>query len=132
MDYLEKQRLRRAANGNAATKKYEKTKGGKIMRTYRNMKSRCAGIQPKGRDKYINIDILPKEDFYAWSMTDNTFNAIFTEWVASNYCRKLTPSIDRIDASKGYTIDNIRWLTLSENSRLTSRNRNFTERQMLA
>jgi len=49
-DRLSWQREYRKANGNASTKKYERTKKGKLMRTYRNMESRAKGIV-KGKSR---------------------------------------------------------------------------------
>lgn len=46
-----------------------------------------------------------------------TFISLYRIWQDSGFERKLTPSIDRIDSSKGYTLDNIQWLTLSNNCR---------------
>jgi hypothetical protein len=42
---------------------------------------------------------------------------LHTAWVDSGFTPKLVPSIDRIDNNKGYTIDNIRWLSKSDNSK---------------
>ena len=88
------------------------------MRTYRNMQSRVSGVQKKKAHLYLGLDLLPREDFYSWAQSDATFLILWEVWVASSYERKLTPSIDRIDSSKGYQLDNMRWLTHSENSRL--------------
>jgi len=117
-DRLKWQRDMRKANGNAQTKKYEKTKNGKLMRTYRNMYSRVSGILKTKAHLYEGLDILSKEDFYEWSLASDTFNAMFDEWVSSGYDKKLSPSIDRKDTNCGYVLGNIRWLTHSENSRL--------------
>lgn len=121
---LARQRDRRLKNNNATTKKYERTKGGKLMRSYRNMLSRISGVQWKKNHLYKGKELLNKEDFYDFSYKDQQFNKLFDEWVISGYQRKLSPSVDRIDSSKGYLIGNIRWITHSENSRLGSINRN--------
>jgi len=120
---LARQRDMRKANGNAHTKKYEKTKGGKLMRTYRNMYTRVSGILKTKAHLYEGLDILDKEDFYKWSLSDYAFNILFDDWVSSGYDKKLSPSIDRIDTNYGYVLDNMRWLTHSENSRLGAENK---------
>jgi hypothetical protein len=114
---LEKQRARRKADGNAATHKYEKTQNGFLMRVYRNMKSRVTGIQKLKAHLYVGLPIISKEEFYAWSKINLQFLSLFKQWEASGYSRLLTPSIDRIDSSKGYEIENMRGLTHSENSK---------------
>jgi hypothetical protein len=109
--------IRRAA----AAKKYEKTKNGFLMRAYKNMFHRVTGVQKKKAHLYLGLQILPKHEFYEWSKQSVEFNKLFDEWVDSSYNRKLSPSIDRIDADKGYIKENIRWTTHSENSKNTRR-----------
>ena len=122
-DRLAWQRDYRIKNGNSCTKKYERTKKGKLMRTYRNMQSRVKGIVKKKAHLYVDLDILPKGDFYEWSLSSEDFNTLYEDWVASGYNKRLSPSIDRIDVEKGYTPDNMRWLTHSENSSNGAKNR---------
>lgn len=65
------------------------------------------------KDKFL----LSRELFYAWAMPHTKFHKLYIEWVDSGYDRKLCPSVDRIDSSKGYTLENMEWVTHSENSR---------------
>jgi hypothetical protein len=111
------QRAYRKANGNAATNKYEHTKGGKLMRIYRNMKSRVEGVQWLKAHLYAGKSLLPKSEFYEWAIASNDFHRLFREWVDSDFDRKLAPSVDRIDSRIGYEIGNMQWVTHSENSR---------------
>ena len=113
-------RERRKNNGDSITKKYEKTLKGKLVRTYRNMLSRVKGIVKSKSHLYEGLEILDKETFYCWSLADPDYNKIFNAWVDSNYQHRLSPSIDRRYPDKGYTLDNIRWLTHSENSSLSN------------
>lgn len=117
-EFNRKQRENRKATGNAATKKYEKTVKGFLMRTYRNMKSRVTGIQKKKFHLYEGKELISKERFYQWSLTNKDFKRLFAQWEILEYDRRYTPSIDRVDTSKGYTPGNIRWITHSENSKL--------------
>lgn len=112
-----RQRERRAENGNAYTRKYEKSIPGFLMRTYRNMKSRVTGIQKNKHHLYADIELIGKEDFYAWSKADADFLGLFAAWESSNYDRLLTPSIDRKQAPGDYLIGNMQWITFQENSR---------------
>lgn len=106
-----------------ACKKYEKTRKGLLMRTYRNMKSRVLGIQKKKAHLYKGLSILDKERFYEISLNDPSYNLLFDNWVVSGYDRKISPSVDRIDTTKGYEEGNIRWITHSLNSKLGSQSR---------
>lgn len=118
-DYLRKQRERRALDGNAATHRYERTKKGKLMRTYRNMLSRVQGVLKKKAHLYSGLPILPREDFYQWAMASNAFHTLFDGWVASGYRCGKSPSVDRVDPTEGYVLGNMRWLNHSENSSIT-------------
>lgn len=129
-EYLRKQREYRAATGNAATIKYERTKAGKLMRTYRNMLSRVSGILKKKRHLYEGKPILPREDFYAWAMACDDFHRLYDGWVASGYRCGASPSVDRIDPSRGYEIDNMEWVTHSENSRRSSIKRQLSPAEL--
>jgi hypothetical protein len=119
-EQLEKQRKRRKENGNAATNKYEKTINGFLVRKYRNMQSRVVGVQWKKAHLYFGKHLLPREDFYKWAKSCKEFYRMFEIWKDSRYERRLCPTVDRIDPHKGYFLDNMRWLTLSDNSRLGS------------
>lgn len=116
MDKLKWQRDRRKKDGNAYTKKYEKTPNGFLMRLYRNMKSRISGIQKHKAYLYAGKDLLPIEDFYSWAKPHPDFQRMFNRYIESGYDRKLVPTVDRIDPAYGYVIENMRWLTHSENS----------------
>ncbi len=111
----------RKRTNNLATRKYEKTKKGFLMRCYRNMQSRINGVQKLKSHLYQSKELLPREDFYSWSLQNKDFNNLFTKWERESYNQKLTPSVNRVDSSKGYTLDNIEWITHSENSRRTTR-----------
>lgn len=123
MDYNAKQREYRRKTGNAATQKYEKTKQGKLMRTYRNMQSRVTGILKKKAHLYEGLDILSREEFYEWSLNGTQFHLLYDQWVASEYKPGMSPSVERVNPEKGYTIDNMEWITHSENSRRAAKTR---------
>lgn len=117
-------RERRHNKNNLDIKVYEKTIKGKLVRTYRNMTSRVKGILKNKRHLYLGLDILEKEIFYEWSLNNVDYNRLFNDWVLSGYEIKLSPSIDRKDASKGYLLDNIRWVTFEFNSLNTRTRKN--------
>lgn len=123
MDKLEWQRQYRVKTKNSSTLKYEKTKSGFLMRLYRNMKSRVSGVQRAKYHLYAFCSLLPKEEFYTWANSSKEFHQLFNEWELSGYNRKLTPSVDRVDSNRGYSLDNMEWVTHSENSRRGSINK---------
>jgi len=117
---LKYQREYRKRTQNAATKKYEKTPKGFLMRKYRNMMSRVRGIQKKKAHLYLGLELLDRETFYNWAMLNEDFWMLYNAWVKSGYDRKLCPTVNRIDSRIGYVLDNMEWITHSENSRLGS------------
>lgn len=112
----ERSRNHRKSNNNKNTKKYERTFKGHLVRTYRNMLSRVTGVQKRKAHLYKGLSILSKKDFYKWSENCPIYKTLFDEWQESNYIQILSPSIDRIDSSVGYDMDNMQWLTHSKNS----------------
>lgn len=98
------------------SKEYEKTEKGYLMRSYRNLVSRCTGVLKAKQHLYQNMQYIGKEEFYDWATNDETFQELFKAWVKSGYDKKLSPSVDRVWPMFGYIRDNIRWMTHSENS----------------
>ena len=111
------QRERRKLNGNAYTKKYEKTKKGFLMRLYRNMKSRVTGVQKLKVHLYKGKFLLNKNEFYEWAINNSKFHELFNEWELSGYERRICPSVDRIDSSLGYELTNMEFVPFHENCR---------------
>lgn len=113
-----KQRAYRHRVGNIHSRAYEKTEKGYLMRSYRNMKSRVLGIVKKKAHLYVGKEIVSKDQFYQWALNNDTFKALFEAYKQSGYNIKYAPSVDRVDSTIGYRLDNMRWLTHSQNSLL--------------
>lgn len=111
------QREYRKRINNSVTKNYEKTKKGFLMRLYRNMQSRIEGVQKKKFHLYKDKELLSRTDFYNWATNNPSFHSLFEIYENSKYERKLSPSVDRIDSTKGYNLENMEFVTMSENSR---------------
>lgn len=93
---------------------------GRIFRhRYSSMKTRIEGraireYASQGRE------IATLEEFLVWCHSEpqaSRFAKLHADWKREGYPRGLTPSIDRIDNSGGYTLDNIRWITVRDNNR---------------
>jgi len=98
-------------------KRYEKTLKGYLVRMYRNMLSRVTGVQKKKKHLYFGLNILPKNEFYKIALSDKNFLKLFKRYKKSNWKQGLAPSVDRINPDLGYTRENIRFVTHSENSK---------------
>jgi hypothetical protein len=125
-------RARRAKVGYIDAYKYEKTINGFLVRLYRNMKSRITGIQKEKHYLYVGKKLIDKELFYSWAKNHPDFLRLYKEWVNYEYNRKLTPSVNRINPDKGYTIDNMEWVTNSQNSALSSVTRKIKNKEKIA
>lgn len=119
------QRVYRKKVNNLSTLIYEKTKRGFLMRAYRNMQSRIEGVQYHKWHLYAGKELLPRDEFVKWALASPEFSALFDAWELAGYPRKATPSVDRKDPLVGYRLENMEWVTHSENSRRGSHSRHY-------
>ena len=99
------------------------------MYLYGGMRRRVEGRQSKNPERWAGKPILPRETFYEWSKNHPDFLRLFKRWKMSSHDTKLTPSINRMDSDKGYTLDNIEWITHSQNSSLAGTVKSFNKRR---
>lgn len=89
-----------------------------LKHKYYMMRQRCSNGKYSIRDypeKGLNLTL---EEWLRWcEETMPTFMALYNAWKDSDCDPKLTPTIDRIDNSRGYELGNLQWLTRSANSR---------------
>lgn len=80
---------------------------------------RCEKGGTDGRPyKVTGKEYLSKTEFIEWCYKEENYKKFveyYKIWVDSNFEPRLRPSIDRINSNKGYTLENMQWLSLSEN-----------------
>ena len=93
---------------------FTKEQGLFLANRYSQMKSR---IDNQDKPTYFGKEIMSRSEFYAYTLMNARFFPIFRDWIAGGKQQYMVPSVDRLDRSKGYTADNIEWVTLKENRR---------------
>lgn len=96
--------------------KYRRTKRGLLVCAHRQMRRRVTGTQLHWL-RYIGFQVIDRDQFIEWSLKDKEFNKLYAAWERNNYEYKYTPSVDRLNPSFGYTLDNINWCTVSQNTK---------------
>lgn len=84
---------------------------------YRLLKARVLGTAAHPHSAF-GKELLTYEEFCVWVTSNmDSFDAIYSSWEKSGFKRSHSPSIDRIDNSKGYIPSNMQWLSVSDNSK---------------
>ena len=83
---------------------------------YQVIMQRCRNKNHKEYESYKNYKVCSSEEFINKFKNDKQYLKLYKEWQKSNYKLSLTPSIDRIDNSKGYTLNNIQMITMGKNA----------------
>lgn len=84
---------------------------------YRGLVSRSTELQRGKKMGAYGKPYLNKNEWAEWLNSNNeTFSILYKQWEESGFAQRLAPSVDRIDNSVGYTPENMRWITQSENS----------------
>lgn len=84
-----------------------------LKNLYTQIKYRVTSKTRKQSYLYYGLGLMNKSDFLDY-IHNIDFNNLYDKWI-ENKDRKLTPTLDRIDSSKGYVFDNLKWETLSDN-----------------
>lgn len=112
------------------TQNYTRTLIGKITQIYNCQLS-------SSKDRKHSKPSYTKKELINW-LLKNGFENLFNQWVASDYKKHLSPSVDRLDDFKGYSFDNIRLVTWDKNrdkiydqrnscTRITKQNRQVSQ-----
>lgn len=78
---------------------------------YRSAKSRIKHQKGYAHRK-MDIEL---DTFLEFAKKSNQLKSVYNNWKKNGYIRKLSPSLDRIDNCKGYSIENIQFLSMIEN-----------------
>lgn len=70
----------------------------------------------KIRPNYFGLNKCTKFEFINKFINDKNFIKQFELWKTNNFQRKYAPSIDRINNLGDYTLDNLQFISLSDNS----------------
>lgn len=104
-DYYQKNKKMVSERG----KKYRDSFERKILETYNSMVFRS---KKKGF-----TEIIERQDFFNFALSNQQYKQLYDNWILNNKEYRLTPSIDRIDATKPYILNNIQFLSVSDNAK---------------
>jgi len=93
-----------------AIRSERRTKHGKIRSIYNCQKSSSKSRNHPAPDYSL-------KELSEWAAAQKLFHDLFYNWLKSGYDKLKAPSIDRIEISKPYTLDNLRIVTWEENKR---------------
>lgn len=83
---------------------------------YNQIKQRIEGRAVRNY-KVNGKPMLTYDEWGNWTTAHmDKFDEIYQKWHDSGFKRAFAPSIDRINPDGSYTVDNIQWLSVSENS----------------
>jgi len=88
--------------------RYRRTQKGLIITMYTSEIQSC-------KRRNVEPPNYTLKEFRKKLRSDENFLRLFKEWKASGYETDLKPSGDRIDPTKGYTLDNLQIITWKEN-----------------
>ena len=86
-----------------------RTKEGRIKNLYYSQSRRC-------KDKGWEQPEYTSEELINWVMHQKEYHELHDKWVKSNYSKEFSPSIDRIDDYKTYSLSNIQLMSWKENN----------------
>lgn len=91
--------------------KYKRTKKGLVTKIPALQKSHS-------KKRGHSFPVYSKNDLKTWLYPQPTFHLIYSNWVANNYAKDLTPSCDRLSNKLGYSLDNLQVITWLYNKKL--------------
>lgn len=86
-----------------------------LSNLYIRMNQRIQGKNTRNPHLFKGKSIMPRDVFKEWAKNHPDFLKLYKQWFISGFDQKLTPSVNRLDSSRGYTLDNVEWVTFSNN-----------------
>jgi len=80
---------------------------------------------------YVDVELRITRDEFLKLFDNSELATLFEAWDKAGRPRYLAPSIDRIDPLGHYSADNMRWLTVSENTRRARKGRRKTVKNII-
>ena len=71
----------------------------------------------KEKAKKLKSEIIDRRHFMVWSIEDENFRHDYYDYYYSNFDKKIAPVIERIDKSKDFTAENLRWTVQKSKNR---------------
>ena len=87
------------------------------QKRYAHMKARHEG-RSTNYSHSNGKGLMSRDEFFAWCKDFENLQAFLTlyfDWAAEDFPIGLSPSIDRKNPDKGYTADNIQWMSFADN-----------------
>lgn len=95
-----------------------------LNKMYKDMKGRVTGtktgaVADRTKHIYLGKPILPKDVFVQWAKNHPDFLSLYKRYVMNDFERRLAPSVNRMNSKRGYTLDNMEWMSSGQNSGLS-------------
>lgn len=87
---------------------YYQSFDGRIRKMWETASRRTRNKGHKGK-------LISQSEFFDYASKDATYKKLYNQWEDSGFQLKLTPTLDRKDAKKGYVKGNLQFLTYSDN-----------------
>ena len=102
-------KLGRRADCKSCVKRFRRSKKGLALSIFNQQKAKSI------RRGYTQPTYTINE-LYQWLISQKLYEQLYAAWVSSEYATTLSPSCDRINDYKSYTLNNIRLTTAKQNT----------------